>query len=142
MFAWIAGNDMDLDATGFEQRGLVGERLGASAGKRRERVAQEVAANALWRLGGPQVARRSTVATTRPRSMRLSVSATGRIGIAAPWSAAAAATAATRSDRDERPRGVVDQDDRRSPRPARSNAGGKPAPTNSWRRAPPADHRS
>ena len=43
---------MDLDATGFEQRGFVRPGLRAVGGKARVRLAEEVAAHALGRLGG------------------------------------------------------------------------------------------
>ena len=52
--AWIAGDHMDSDATGFEQRGLVGERLRAVGREAAPGVAEEVAASALRRLGGAQ----------------------------------------------------------------------------------------
>ena len=53
--AWIAGDDMDRDATGFQQRGLVGERRRAIGGKAPVGVAQQLAGRPLGSLGRPEV---------------------------------------------------------------------------------------
>ena len=54
--AGIAGHDMDRDATGFEEGGLVGERLGSVGREPAVGLAQQVAAHALGRLRGAQAA--------------------------------------------------------------------------------------
>ena len=80
----FTGDRMDTNGTGLEQRGLIGELAGSV---RRE--------GAPTRRGGARAARpagvwaaasveRSTVSSTRPSPTRLSVSATGRTGRAAP----------------------------------------------------------
>ena len=90
---------------------------------------------------------RSTVSTTRSPSTRLSVSATGSTGMAAPW-AAAADHGLDERRRDQRPRPVVDEHHPIAPagRPGRECR--TPAATESWRarrrrrpRDPPAASR-
>jgi len=53
--AWIAGDHMDRDATGFEQGGLIGEGLRAARGEPAIRLAQEIAPDALGGLGGAEI---------------------------------------------------------------------------------------
>ncbi len=88
---------MNGDVTGLEQGGLIGPCLRARpAGTLRKRRAE---ARRRTPCGVWAAARtlRSTVSATCPSAIRLIVSVTGRTGIAAPCSAAAARTARTRS---------------------------------------------
>ena len=52
--AWIARDHMDIDATGFQQRSLVGECRGAVGREPAPGLAQQVAPDALRRLGGAE----------------------------------------------------------------------------------------
>ena len=135
----IAGNDMDRDSTGLEQGGLVGPRPSALAavgrapgGARRDGCP---AGSGPW----PGLAR-STVSTMRPPTTRLTVSATGRTGMAAPWSAAAAATArrAPAATSGRAPSWTSTTPARRRRPGPRASRAAKPAATESCRRAPPA----
>ena len=84
--ARIAGDDMDRDSTGLQQRGLVGPRLGTvRAGIARTPRAADRRPDALRRLGGAERRRGRRSRRRPPPSTRLRVSATGRTGIAAPW---------------------------------------------------------
>ena len=80
---------------------------------------------------------RSMVSPTRSPAIRLSVSATGTIGMAAPWRAVASATAAMRS---AATRGRAASCTRITPASSASapSRAANPAWTDSWRRSPPA----
>ena len=56
--AWIAGDDMDVDATGFQQGGLIGERLGAVGGEALRRPARSRSAPDALRASARRPARR------------------------------------------------------------------------------------
>ena len=77
---------------------------------------------------------RSIVSTTRPPAIRLTVSATARTGIAAPWAAVAAATVSMRARLTAGRAPSWTRITRSSGASRASNA----AATESWRRAPPA----
>ncbi len=109
---------------------------GPSAGNVRQaaRSRSRRAPCGVWAAPSPS---RSTVPMTRSPSIRLSVSATGTIGSAAPYRAVASATAAIRAASTSGraaswTRTTPDSSDR-----SRSRAR-NPAWTDSWRRAPPA----
>ena len=87
---------MNGDFTGLEQRGLVGPGLRSARRETPNAVARSDA-RAPWGVWAAASPDRSTVSTITSPATRLSVSATGSTGIAAPWSAAARATAATSS---------------------------------------------
>ena len=92
----VAGHDADRYADRLEQRGLVGPGLGP-VGREAAKAARSRSRRTpcgVWAAPSPV---RSTVSPTTSPSIRLSVSATGRTGIAAPCRAASAAT---------RPRGL------------------------------------
>ena len=84
-----------------------------------ERLPEQPEPGALGRLRGGQPWR-STVAATRPPATRLSVSATGTTGIAAPCVGGRLATRRDELARTQRPRPVVDEDTTRSSGPARA----------------------
>ena len=108
--ARISGDDMDRDFTGLQQRGLVGPRLGSVGREPLVGGPQQPCRTPCGVCAVPSVSR-STVAPTTSPSTRLTVSAMGRIGIAAPWAAVDSMTARVSSRRDERPRPVMDEDD-------------------------------
>ena len=133
----VAGDDMDGDSTGLQERGLIGP--GPVGGARDRRSASRSSPRrtpcGVWAAPSSE---RSTVAPTRSPSTRLIVSATGTTGIAAPCRSAACDDAHRRA----RPRPAVGR--RRGPaRRARLRIGRRPAPAPRSRpaRSPAAVHR-
>ena len=108
--AWIAGDDMDLDATGFEEGGLVGERVGAVGREAPIRLAQDVAADALWRLCRAQVAPVDG-ASNDARLDPLDRLRDGNDGDGCPMLRDGRRDGADQRRRDERPRRVMDEHD-------------------------------
>ena len=114
---------------------------GPSAGKR-SNAARRTDRRTPWGVCAVASADRSTVASTRPAAIRLTVSPMGTTGIAAPWTAAAVATPSISSG-ETTGRAPSCTRTTRAPSsaarpPSRRSSSARPAATDPWRRSAPA----
>ena len=106
----LTGDRMDRDSTGLEQRRLVGPGRGATPGGCSAQARARTSRRIPWGVWAAARVVRSTVAATRPPSIRLSVSATGTTGMAAPWDGRRRRDPPHERRRDERTGAVVHQE--------------------------------
>ena len=126
--AWIAGDHMDSDATGFEQRGFIGERRRSIGREAAPRAAEQVATDALRRLGGPEPGPLDRLAYP------IAVDALEGLGDGHDRDGRAVTSGRLGDGRDKRridegPRSVVDEDDPGRVRGVAVERGGLPGPT-------------